>query len=144
MSKLEGEEFYVRRNGRYVRAGSHVFRGFPCDGLWLVQTKPNSHGSKCIMQLQDADDVHMPTKVSLEMFHDEACKGVREMWDKHKNGVSISETVDAVFTAVALAVGQKMTDEAPESYWVTDIPRKEGASTTEPTEKKRSRKYRGD
>lgn len=44
---------YIKKNRRYVRLDKHPydFQGFPCDGIWLVQSRPNGRSSECILKL---------------------------------------------------------------------------------------------
>jgi hypothetical protein len=34
------------------------WRGFPCDGVWIVQARPNGHSSQCVLRIGELQDAY--------------------------------------------------------------------------------------
>ena len=51
------EQVYKKVGRKYIPIGySDGWTGFPSDGIWLVQTKPGSKSSECIMKLGEVEN----------------------------------------------------------------------------------------
>ena len=74
------------------------FRGFPCEGIFLVHKGPYCEGYSCICKLSDLRDLHIPTLAAMSLMNDEALKALRETQEKtHSN----QDIINAIFQAVA-------------------------------------------
>jgi hypothetical protein len=63
------------------------FGGFPCDGIWLVQTAPNCKSSACIMKIDELPSVYPFAQMAVSA--DALCTflGELETAAKEKTGV---------------------------------------------------------
>lgn len=100
---MKSESIYYRKQGRkYVPVG-YEFSGFPCDGLWLVTTKPGSRGSRCIAFLGEAP---APLKLAgLEQYGDEIATLLNQYVSDHAKSTntypSAMDTVNFVLKQLA-------------------------------------------
>lgn len=53
-------DYYTKKGKRYIKASipRSDFGGFPTDGVWLVQTKPNCKSSSCILKIGDMPSLY--------------------------------------------------------------------------------------
>ena len=63
------EWLYAKRGRRYVPV--QTFEGFPCDGIWLVESRPGHHRESCVVPrwVGKVDD-SVIERVSLELLRD--------------------------------------------------------------------------
>jgi hypothetical protein len=53
------EQIYKKVGKKYIPVGySDGWSGFPSDGIWIVQTKPGSKSSECIMKIGELENLH--------------------------------------------------------------------------------------
>jgi len=88
------QQYYIKQGRRYIPVDPPPeWQGFPCDGLWLVQTKEHGKSSSCISQIGEVPRVFpyasmMVTREELASFlhkkHEEHVKNTA-IYDKdHK------------------------------------------------------------
>ena len=54
---MMNEQVYKKVKNKYIPIGySDGWSGFPSDGIWIVQTKPGSKSSECIMKLGELEN----------------------------------------------------------------------------------------
>ena len=63
------------------------FTGFPCDGIWLVQTTPNCKSSACIMQIDELPSVYPFAQMSVSANDLCTFLGQLEEQAKEKTGI---------------------------------------------------------
>lgn len=57
---------YKKEKGKYVPVAPGEWNGFPCDGLWLVQYKPNLKSSECVIKVDELDSIKPAAGMILE------------------------------------------------------------------------------
>lgn len=90
-------DLYTKVGRRYVRLGSE-FRGFPLEGVWLVQKKPGHYSEQHIMHVGD-----LPSPYPLANLHchrDRIGKAVADILHSEKP-YSADTIVQAIFRVVA-------------------------------------------
>ena len=90
-------QVYKKLGRKYVPVGySDGFTGFPCDGIWLVQTKPGSKSTECMMRIGEVQDMR-PTLDMLIGYKD---KIVRYIMDNSMDGISPNDYVKEMIKSV--------------------------------------------
>ena len=53
-------DLYEKVKGKYKKLEPYQadWRGFPCDGIWLVQTRPGCKSSECILKIGELQDAY--------------------------------------------------------------------------------------
>ena len=104
-----------------------MFTGFPCDGIWLVQTTPGCKSSACIMQIDDLPSVYPFAQMAvsaddLVKFLGDLEKRAQEKTGVYKDvmgkptlvswtGLSHQDTAMAILKWMAEKVGQPAKSE---------------------------------
>jgi len=64
-----------------------TFTGFPCDGIWLVQTTPSSKSAACIVQIDELPSVYPFAQMAVSADDLVKFLGQLEEQAKEKTGV---------------------------------------------------------
>lgn len=68
------EQVYKKVGRKYVPIGySDGWSGFPADGIWVVQTKPGSKSSECILRIGEVESLS-PTTDLIVGYRDKIVK----------------------------------------------------------------------
>ena len=68
------------------------FQGFPCDGIWLVQTTPNCKSSSCIMQIDELPSVYPFAQMAVSA--DDLVKFLGQLEEQAKEKTGVWKTND--------------------------------------------------
>ena len=65
------EQLYKKVGKKFVKIGfSDGWAGFPCDGIWMIETKPGVHSSTCVSKLSEISSIKktLPFKIRIDII----------------------------------------------------------------------------
>lgn len=95
-----GDEVYRRVGKRYVKIG-HSWRGFPCDGIWLVQNGKSN--MTCLIGLKEQVPI---LALNYRIHEDALCRLIQD--SMKKGGLSLMDEARLACTYFAEVAGKQV------------------------------------